>query len=205
MKRVSVLAWLRTGTFGPVALGATRSQVQLASGEPDDSGGTSRRRRTPSIWKYGDIELHFGVDGRVCLVYLDHFQVPTGGAAIDLDPWVLRGGLPREDVARHLTAEHIAFRVLGDSGNDVHLVLPADITLTFIEHRTPSCPPVGLSSISHCLGGGRAPPDRGLNRQGDARRQTCGSGVGAPSLRSLYRHRPPHRSISPVTTQGPWT
>ena len=27
---------------------------------PDAVGGTSRKYRTPAIWKYGDLEFHFG-------------------------------------------------------------------------------------------------------------------------------------------------
>jgi hypothetical protein len=41
-------------------LGKSRLEVVTILGEPDDKGGTSRKYPTPSIYKYGDIEVHFG-------------------------------------------------------------------------------------------------------------------------------------------------
>jgi hypothetical protein len=52
-------------------LGATRDDLLRTLGEPDDVGGTSRSRRVPSVWKYGEIEYHFGRDGRVWLIYTE--------------------------------------------------------------------------------------------------------------------------------------
>ncbi|WP_166831787.1 hypothetical protein [Thalassoroseus pseudoceratinae] len=37
----------------------TRDQVIEALGEPDAMGNTSRKYKTPSIFKYGDTELWF--------------------------------------------------------------------------------------------------------------------------------------------------
>lgn len=42
-----------------IRVGMTREEVVAALGPPDDTGGTSRKYRTPAIYKYGDIELHF--------------------------------------------------------------------------------------------------------------------------------------------------
>ena len=49
-----------TGSISPLAWGATREQVLSALGEPDTTGGTSRKQRVPLIWKYEDLEIHFG-------------------------------------------------------------------------------------------------------------------------------------------------
>ena len=45
----------------PVGLskGMTRTEVVTVLGEPDNTGGTSRKYRTPCIYVYGDIELTF--------------------------------------------------------------------------------------------------------------------------------------------------
>jgi len=43
-----------------VNLGMSREQVVAALGQPDSMGGTSRKHRTPSIYKYGNTELWFG-------------------------------------------------------------------------------------------------------------------------------------------------
>ena len=42
-----------------IRIGMTRGEVIAALGPPDDVGGTSRKHRTPSIFKYGEIELFF--------------------------------------------------------------------------------------------------------------------------------------------------
>ena len=49
-----------TGDICPVALGCTREHIRSLFGEPDKMGGTSHKHTTPSIWKYGELEFHFG-------------------------------------------------------------------------------------------------------------------------------------------------
>ena len=41
-------------------LGKTRKDVISKLGDPDDKGGTSRKYRTPSVFLYGNYEIHFG-------------------------------------------------------------------------------------------------------------------------------------------------
>jgi hypothetical protein len=55
-------------------------------GEPTDTSLPARSQRQPAIWKYGEIEYHFGPDGRVRLVYTED---------ADHNPRVL-GRLPEE-------------------------------------------------------------------------------------------------------------
>ena len=42
-----------------IRIGMTREEVVERLGPPDDVGITSRKYRTPAIYKYGEIELHF--------------------------------------------------------------------------------------------------------------------------------------------------
>jgi hypothetical protein len=53
-----------------VKLGMNRREVVAALGEPTDVS-VARRRKQPGIYKYGEIELHFGPkwDGTLWLVY----------------------------------------------------------------------------------------------------------------------------------------
>jgi hypothetical protein len=55
----------------PVGLGATREELRQSLGEPTDTSAPTRSQREPRVWKYGDIEYHFGEDGRVWLVYTE--------------------------------------------------------------------------------------------------------------------------------------
>ena len=56
-----------------IHIGMTREEVVAALGKPDDTGGTSRKYRTPSIYKYGDIELFFDSwkTGRLKMAYTE--------------------------------------------------------------------------------------------------------------------------------------
>jgi hypothetical protein len=44
---------------GHVRLGMTRAELHVILGPPDDEGGTSRKYRMPSIYKYGDVQFVF--------------------------------------------------------------------------------------------------------------------------------------------------
>jgi len=67
----------RTGDICPLALGMTRAELKAALGEPDDVGGTSRRWRTPAIYRYADVEFHFdqGPQGTLALIYQERGDI----------------------------------------------------------------------------------------------------------------------------------
>lgn len=56
-----------------IRIGMTREELVASLGTPTDMGGTSRKYKTPSIYKYGDVEMHFepGPGGRLVLVYTE--------------------------------------------------------------------------------------------------------------------------------------
>jgi len=58
---------------GKLRVGMTRKDVVHVLGLPDHIGGTSRKHKIPSVYKYGDIELHFGPSeaGTLEMVYTE--------------------------------------------------------------------------------------------------------------------------------------
>jgi hypothetical protein len=56
-----------------VEIGMRRDQVVEILGQPDDVGGSSRKYRTPSVFKYGHVEFHFESNkhGRLIRVYTE--------------------------------------------------------------------------------------------------------------------------------------
>lgn len=56
-----------------VRIGMTRDEVLGSLGPPDDVGGTSRKYRTPSVFRYGRTEIHFEPwkTGRLNMVYIE--------------------------------------------------------------------------------------------------------------------------------------
>ena len=67
-----------TGDICPLRLGMSRDEIKTLLGQPDDTSTPSRKYRTPSILKYGDVEFHFGLgpEGRLQLIYLERDGVP---------------------------------------------------------------------------------------------------------------------------------
>jgi hypothetical protein len=55
----------------PAGLGATRDELRRLLGEPTDASVRTRSQAQPMIWRYDEVEYHFGPDGRVWLVYAE--------------------------------------------------------------------------------------------------------------------------------------
>jgi hypothetical protein len=66
-----------SGDICPIRLGMSRDELRAILGSPDDTGGTSRRHRTAAIWKYNELEFHFGSgpDDSLRLIYLERDDV----------------------------------------------------------------------------------------------------------------------------------
>ncbi len=56
-----------------VRIGMTRDEVVSILGEPDDSGLGSQSQHVVTIFKYGNVELHFGdnIHSALCRVYIE--------------------------------------------------------------------------------------------------------------------------------------
>ncbi len=134
MIKVSVRDFLKTGELGPVRLGMSREQVQELLGEPDDTGGNSRRHRVPTIWKYGDLELHFEQGGnRLTLIHADDFDVLSGGEVLEIDAWIAHKGISLDQVEKELELAHIPYcRKDSLYGPDtIVLSIGANVQMTF--------------------------------------------------------------------------
>src|SRR5919109_4591244 len=102
----------RTLKLGRIHLGQHANDVAAILGEPDCVGGASRKHRWPPIWKYGDIELLFDYRTRqINMVVINFWEQknPSGGASIQLDPWIIKGGLRLDELTRRLDKEGIDY------------------------------------------------------------------------------------------------
>jgi len=111
------MEFARTGTLGPIKLGVSRSQIRAEIGPPttwyinmagmknDDDVDAS------PIWKYDDVELHFDDEEGVWLINFDDgIRKLWRCRALRLDPWVIRMGLPLEDLQNALRNAQISFK-----------------------------------------------------------------------------------------------
>jgi hypothetical protein len=66
-----------TGDICPVRLGMSRDALRRLFGEPDDTSTGSRKHPSPAIWKYSNLEFHFGprADDFLSLIYLEQDEV----------------------------------------------------------------------------------------------------------------------------------
>jgi len=109
---VNLKDFLRTLKLGRIHLGQGASDVTAILGEPDFVGGASRKNRWPSVWKYGDIELLFDYRTRLINVVVINFReqkYPAGAASIQLDPWIIKGGLRLDELTRQLDEEGVDY------------------------------------------------------------------------------------------------
>ena len=108
---VSLQEFAKTGAFGPVKLGMTQSDIRFLFGEPDAEGGTSRKRRRPSIWKYGDYEFTF--ERRTWTLALIHFEPKCGqqdGTQFTVDPWVFMRDVTYPQLIQGLEQEDLVWK-----------------------------------------------------------------------------------------------
>ncbi len=85
------------GRLGSLTLQASRAAVRAALGEPDLCSEKLKGGGQPRIWKYGDIEFHFGDDDTLELIHTDTFRkFPRGGRKLRLDPWIFSHSLASE-------------------------------------------------------------------------------------------------------------
>ncbi len=152
--RVSLKDFAVTGNFGPVGAGFTPVRLEALFGEPEATGGTSRRWRRPLIWKYGDLDFHFsGPDGVLVLVHLDRFSAgagcPGGWGRLEIEPWVIREGLPRDTFIAAIKQAGLKYTVRPEPQyNQEVVVLASGVEIGFACRPEPYSPPVGLAWLS---------------------------------------------------------
>lgn len=103
--------------------GMTAAEVREMLGPPDAEGGATRKRRRPRVLKYGDLELHLDDRDGLHLLFADSFEVPRGGGALEVRPWILSGRLTMEQAEEQLPG--------ATRGNDLLLRTALGATLHF--------------------------------------------------------------------------
>jgi len=147
-----MLDFLRTANFGGIKLGMTRQQLREILGELPDWSVTKRRRRpnVAAIWEYGSIEFYFEEQtDNLCMIFSDHFPL-MGCEALDLDPWLLKGGLPLDDALKLLNEANLQSKLVTDSVH-TRAVLASSVELHFHEFDCNEGLPPGLTGFSLSL------------------------------------------------------
>ncbi len=91
---VSLIRFLQSGRLSELKVGMTEEQIVALCGKPEMVGGASPNYKEPSIFKYGDLGIHFSYFlPRVCATLFidyetckDKVQLP---APLMVDEWDL--------------------------------------------------------------------------------------------------------------------
>lgn len=105
-----MLELVRTGKLGPLHRGVARAAVRDMLGMPP-AWGMEDAVEHASIWRYGDIELHFK-DDVLTWIFSDHEHLSDGGQTLKVDSWVIHRGLQLNDFERHLNEAEIGFTIV---------------------------------------------------------------------------------------------
>lgn len=150
MIKASLKEFFHKGMIGPIELGISQEKLQAFLGAADHVGGISRRNISPTIFKYGDIEFHFE-DDFLSLIFMDDFDVPSGGRVIELDPWIVKGGLAPSEMEQRLDLIHITHERITNSWSKegyVNIIVGVGVVMSFVETVQEYGPRQGLYSIS---------------------------------------------------------
>ena len=107
---IDLLQFFKTGKFDYLKLGQTKQWILNNFPDPDQAG---HDHYSNPIWFYGDIELHFGNDEKLFLIYSEYIDTLEGGPSLRLDKWILNEPekLTLEYVIRHLNKERVSFKL----------------------------------------------------------------------------------------------
>lgn len=154
MPIVSLRDFLGCGRFGFISLGVDRCAIENTFGQPEDANVDSvKGRRTPVIIMYGDVEFHFHPDAGLWLIYFDRFsgpgRVPVGWGGCQIDPWVIKEGMPRVELEQELERAALPYVLdLKPRFDQERLVLPSGVEVGFTIDQDE---PQGLAFVSYSL------------------------------------------------------
>jgi hypothetical protein len=133
---VSLQRLLKSGHFGELRAGMAAQQVRGLLGDPDTTGGTSRRYPRPSIYLYGTVELWFSRQQPWGLTSV--FWAPGERGALQLPPscaiqdWDLTPGMDREGVEAFLQENDFTY-AQETSPSGIRLLLKGGAQITLEE------------------------------------------------------------------------
>ena len=151
---LSLKDFVATGAIADVPFACDPRQLETVAGEPEATGGTSRKHRQPIIWKYGDVEFYFSRSrGGLEMIHIEQFSgadgSPQGWGGLQVDPWVIREGLAQAEFARALESARLSFAVRPEPAWKQEVVVMASgVEVGFVSEPDEFSDFVGLAYLS---------------------------------------------------------
>lgn len=95
---IDILDFVKTGTFGFVKLGESKSEI-ISQGFPPENWLNGETRESSKIWRYGNIELHFNNGNDLSGIFTDYVSDIDCGKSISISNWwILPNGKKKPNV-----------------------------------------------------------------------------------------------------------
>jgi hypothetical protein len=107
MIQTSMMDFVKLGGFGFLQKGLPRDELQRLLGVPE-MWGTQDKLSIADIWRYGNVEFHFG-GHQVSFIFSDGDDLCDGGKMLSIDPWIIRKGISLKEFTDTLTQLDIQF------------------------------------------------------------------------------------------------
>jgi hypothetical protein len=137
-EKVSLKEFLRTGQLGRVCLGMHENEVLSILGKADAFGGSTRKYRKPSLFVYGDVELIYQYNTRLLttiVINLWEPRLPSGVGRIELDAWIIKGGLQAEALIVLLDEEGIPWCDVQPINFETRQIVVSSIVTLIFNHN----------------------------------------------------------------------
>ncbi len=145
---VSLTKLLQSSRLDPLRPGMRPEEVMTLLGEPDTTGGTSRKYPQSAIFVYGTLEFYFSKEWPRALTGIFWEPGSTGDLRVPegwiVEDWHLQAGMPQASVVDYLNAHGLPYRDLSPSEA---LLLESGVRISF-EGQTisglfaPQCEPM---------------------------------------------------------------
>jgi hypothetical protein len=135
MTELSIPGFLASGHLGPIHLGMPERDVRAALGEPTDTGGTSKKYRRPTIWRYGkNIEIIFAPEQRAVMMILVDFwgsRDLSAGSSLLIASGGIVGGMLREQFLDLLSLRKLRHEEKKGEGDTARIVVENRVSAIF--------------------------------------------------------------------------
>jgi len=129
---IDILEFFQTGKFDFLQIGKSKEWI-LNNFSPPDDWSNVKTLKQATIWRYGNIELHFD-NQELVLIFSDYIEDLDGGKSIVLNKWILDRpkSLTLSNIIKEFNNHNMDFTVIHNNLNYVELkILKSKVNLTF--------------------------------------------------------------------------
>lgn len=131
---LNITQFIASGEFGFVRIGITKEELEHQCFPPDDWLANATKK-TSSIWRYGNFELHFHDGSVLSGIFNDYLPHIDGGAGIVLcDKWILGNREHAPTLLETMGALNtlgVNFAKKRTASGNVHIALPHGVYMVF--------------------------------------------------------------------------